>query len=111
MDRAWWERPGLELRGGRLHVAGRDAEALARELGTPLFVYDLVRLREQARGLEGAFARIGVPFRLRLAIKAQRDPAVLAFVRALGTVGIDACSRARTCPNATWTSCSRPACT
>jgi len=89
---AWWERPGLELRGDRLHVAGRDGEALAGELGTPLFVYDLVRLQEQARGLEGAFARIGVPFRLRLAIKAQRDPAVLAFVRALGTVGIDACS-------------------
>ncbi len=88
----WWERPGLELRDDRLHVAGRDAEALAREHGTPLFAYDLARIAEQARGLEGAFARAGVPFRLRLAIKAQRDPAVLAFVRSLGSVGIDACS-------------------
>jgi diaminopimelate decarboxylase len=89
---AWWERPGLEFRGGRLHVAGRDAAALARDHGTPVFVYDLVRLEEQARALEGAFEAIGVPFVLRMAIKAQRDPAVLGFVRALGTVGIDACS-------------------
>jgi len=88
----WWERPGLELRDGRLHVAGRDAETLARERGTPLFAYDLVRIQEQARALEGAFEMIGAPFRLRLAIKAQRDPAVMAFVRGLGSVGIDACS-------------------
>ena len=89
---AWWERPGLEFRDGRLHVAGRDAEALAREHGTPLFIYDLVRIQEQARALEGAFEAIGAPFRLRLAMKAQRDPAVMAFVRDLGSVGIDACS-------------------
>jgi diaminopimelate decarboxylase len=82
----------MGFREGRLHVAGRDAEALAREHGTPLFVYDLVRMREQARGLEAAFERIGAPFRLRLAMKAQRDPAVMAFVRGLGSVGIDACS-------------------
>ena len=89
---AWWERPGLEMRDGRLHVAGRDAEALAREQGTPLFAYDLSRIEEQARALEDAFAAIGQPFRLRLAMKAQRDPVVMAAVRGLGSVGVDACS-------------------
>jgi diaminopimelate decarboxylase len=88
----WWERPGLEVRDGRLSVAGRDAELLAREHGTPLFVYDLERIGEQARSLVEAFARIDVPFRLRLALKAQRDPQVLEYVRRLGFVGIDACS-------------------
>jgi diaminopimelate decarboxylase len=88
----WWSRPGLEVRDGRLLVAGRDAEALAREHGTPLYVYDLPRVREQARALEGAFAAAGLPFRLRLAVKAQRDPAVLRFVRGLGSVGLDVCS-------------------
>jgi diaminopimelate decarboxylase len=92
MSDTWWARPGLELRDGRLFVAGRDAEALAREHGTPTFVYDLERVGEQARSLLGAFERAGAPFRLRLAIKAQRDPAVLAYVRGLGTVGVDACS-------------------
>ena len=80
------------MRDGRLHLAGRDAEALAREHGTPLFAYDLMRIEEQARALEGAFAAIGQSFRLRLAMKAQRDPAVMAVVRGLGSVGIDACS-------------------
>ena len=92
MGAPWWSRPGLEVRDGRLLIAGRDAELLAREHGTPLFVYDLERIAEQARSLLGAFERAGVPFRLRMAIKAQRDPRVLAFVRALGSVGIDACS-------------------
>jgi diaminopimelate decarboxylase len=88
----WWERPGLEVRDGRLFVAGRDAEQLAREHGTPLFVYDLERIGEQARSLVEAFGRIDAPFRLRLALKAQRDPQVLGYVRRLGFVGIDACS-------------------
>jgi diaminopimelate decarboxylase len=92
MDARWWTRPGLEARDGRLLVAGRDAEAVAREHGTPVFAYDLPRIEEQARRLIEAFERAGVPFRLRLALKAQRDPEVLAFVRGLGDVGIDACS-------------------
>jgi len=88
----WWSRPGLEVRDGRLLVAGRDAEGLAREHGTPTFVYDLERIAEQARSLFEAFERAGASFRLRMAIKAQRDPQVLAFVRALGSVGVDACA-------------------
>jgi diaminopimelate decarboxylase len=89
---AWWERRGLEVRDGRLLVAGRDAETVARDHGTPVFAYDLPRIEEQARGLVDAFARAGVPFRLRLALKAQREPEVLVFVRNLEFVGIDACS-------------------
>jgi len=88
----WWSRPGLEIRDGRLLVAGRDAEELARELGTPTFVYDLPRIEEQARSLVEAFERAGAPFRLRLAVKAQRDPQVLRFVRELGFVGADVSS-------------------
>ena len=92
MGSPWWTRPGLDVRDGRLRIAGRDAEAVARVSGTPTYVHDLVRIREQARSLAGAFERAGVPLRLRLALKAQREPEVLAFVRALGSVGVDACS-------------------
>jgi diaminopimelate decarboxylase len=94
----WWARPGLEVRGGRLAVAGRDAEALARQRRTPLFVYDLPRIGEQAAALQGSLSRAGLEHRVRLALKAQRDSEVLEFVRALGSpgspesVGIDACS-------------------
>jgi diaminopimelate decarboxylase len=83
---------------GRLRIAGRDAEALAREHGTPLMVYDLVHAQEMLRSLHAAFERAGLPHRLRIALKAQRSPEFLAAVRALGTpgspqaVGVDVCS-------------------
>jgi diaminopimelate decarboxylase len=94
----WWVRPGLDVEDGRLRVAGRDAEAMAREMGTPAFVYDLDRFGENVRRLGDAFARAGVPARQRFALKANREPEVLAALRALGgpgepgAVGIDACS-------------------
>ena len=96
--RPWWERPGLEAAGGRLHVAGRDAETLARETGTPLLVYDLANAQERLLDLRGAFERAGLPHKLRVALKAQRSPEFLAALRALGVpgspgaVGLDACS-------------------
>lgn len=96
--RPWWHRPGLEARGGRLLLAGRDAETLARERGTPLFAYDLRRIEEQARALQAALEGAGLRHRVRLALKAQRKPEVLRFLRGLGepgssrSVGMDVCS-------------------
>ena len=94
----WWVRPGLDVQSGRLRIADRDAEALAREHGTPLFVYDLERYRENARRFQAALATAGIPYRLRFAMKANPDREVLAVFRGLGapgsaeSVGIDACS-------------------
>jgi diaminopimelate decarboxylase len=94
----WWTRRGLDIIDGRLSIAGHDAEALAREHGTPLFAYDLERFGEDARAFQAAFARTRVPFRLRFALKANPYPEVLAVFRGLGapgtpeSVGIDACS-------------------
>ncbi|HEV7604967.1 MAG TPA: hypothetical protein VGO15_08360 [Candidatus Limnocylindrales bacterium] len=94
----WWVRPGLDIADGRLRIAGRDAEALAREHGTPLFVYDRARFAEHARGLQRALGATGHPFRVRFALKANPLPEILEVLRALGapgtpeSVGIDACS-------------------
>jgi diaminopimelate decarboxylase len=88
----WWERPGLEVRDGRLTIAGRDAEGLAREHGTPLYVFDLPHIAEQVRSLQAAFERAGQPFTYRYALKANREPQILAFLRALDDVGLDVCS-------------------
>jgi diaminopimelate decarboxylase len=95
--RAWWERPGLEVRDGRLTIAGRDAEVVAREFGTPSYVHDLTRVGEQAAALQEAMRGAGLRGLVRLALKAQREPAVLAYIRALGgagsdAIGIDVCS-------------------
>ena len=97
-DRRPWEHEGVRVVGGRLLVAGRDAEALAREHGTPLYAFDVTRVAEQARALRDALARADLTPRVRLALKAQRAPEILAALRALGApgspgaVGIDACS-------------------
>ena len=94
----WWVRPGLDIAGGRLRIAGRDPEALAREHGTPLFVYDRDRFAENARELQGALAQTGIPYRVRFALKANPLPEILEVLRRLGepgapdSVGIDACS-------------------
>jgi len=94
----WWTRPGLEIRNGRLVVGGADAEALAGTHGTPLFAYDLPRFAENADRLKSALTRAGLDHRLRFALKANREPEVLAVLRSIGragdpsAVGIDACS-------------------
>jgi diaminopimelate decarboxylase len=93
LSRTWWSRPGLEVRGGRLLVAGRDAEDVARASGTPTYVYDLTRIEEQASALRDALAGAGVRGIVRLALKAQREPDVLAFLRErCPWVGLDVCS-------------------
>ncbi|HSL95707.1 MAG TPA: diaminopimelate decarboxylase [Thermoleophilia bacterium] len=96
--RPWWEHAGLRAVDGRLRIAGRDAETLAREHGTPLYVYDLTRIDENVSALHDALAATGVPFRIRAALKAQREPEALARFRAFGppgsaqAVGLDVCS-------------------
>ena len=86
------------MRDGRLCVAGRDAEALAREHGVPLFVYDITHMEELVRALQAAMARTGLPWKVRWALKAQRQPETLARLRGNGQpgtpqfVGLDVCS-------------------
>jgi diaminopimelate decarboxylase len=88
----------MRVAGERLLVAGRDAEALAREHGTPLYVYDLQRVAEAARELQNALGRAGLRHRVRLALKALREPAALRLLRRLAppgdaaAIGLDACS-------------------
>ena len=92
-ERAFWARPGMEVRHGRLVIAGRDAEQIARQHGTPLYVHDLVRVREQAEALRDAMQEAGLRGIVRLALKAQREPELLRFMREqVPFVGMDVCS-------------------
>ena len=88
----WWSRSGLDVIDGRLQFAGRDASQLARENGTPLYVYDPERVATNVRRLQSAFERAGVRHRVHYALKSNRHPAYLSRLRALGSVGIDTCS-------------------
>ena len=72
-------------RGGRLLVAGRDADALVREHGGPLYVYDVEHVTEQIRALQRALRR-GRPALPRAAGPqgAARSPRSWAAVRLRG---------------------------
>ena len=94
----WWQRPGRAAPGGRLTLNGHDLDALLREHGAPLFVYDLARPVENVRTLQSALQRAGLPYVTRFALKSCPDPRILAVLRGLGEpgtpdgMGIDACS-------------------
>jgi diaminopimelate decarboxylase len=94
----FWAHAGLSVADGRLAVAGRDAEAVAREHGTPLYVFDLTRITEQVAALQQALAGAGLRYVTRFSMKAQREPEVLAHLRRLGPpstpqwIGPDICS-------------------
>ncbi len=89
MQNRWWGREGFEARDGRFQILGRDVEAIAREHGTPLYVYDVPRIEVKLRSLQGALERAGVRHRLLFAFKSNRHPTVLERLRKMGDVGID----------------------
>jgi diaminopimelate decarboxylase len=89
----WWEREGLEIRDGRLSIAGHDAEEIAREHGTPVYVADAERVADRAQALHGALEGAGLRGVVRLALKAQREPELLRFLRGrVPFLGMDVCS-------------------
>jgi diaminopimelate decarboxylase len=87
----WWTGGTLRAGARGVEVAGQCVEALAAELGTPLYLYDGARVRDQLARLRGAlsgFAR----WRIYYAMKANRFPPFLSLLRSEGDIGIDACS-------------------
>jgi diaminopimelate decarboxylase len=73
---------GLERRGGALLVAGVSLADIAREVGTPVYVYNAAAIRQRYRALDAALA--DVPHRICYAVKANSTLAVLRLLRDLG---------------------------
>lgn len=65
-----------------LIMAGVSLARIAREQGTPVFVYNAEAIRRQYRALEAAFA--GIPHRICYAVKANGNLAVLRLMHDLG---------------------------
>jgi diaminopimelate decarboxylase len=89
---AWWEHESLTVRGERLLLDGTDLEALAREHGTPLYVYSRATLQRQLGRLGAALAAVTDRYRIYYAMKANRCPGVLRAVREVAGMGVDTCS-------------------
>jgi diaminopimelate decarboxylase len=74
---------------GQLHVEGVPLAAIAREVGTPAYVYSAAHLRARAAALQAALH--GVPHGIHYSMKANGCRAVLRTLHAAGC-GIDVVS-------------------
>lgn len=84
MVQSWEMQDFLEARDGRLHMDGVDAVELAREYGTPLFVYSEPRIRHNIARLQKVGENVGCAFKLCYAAKAMSTLGVLRAVREAG---------------------------
>ncbi len=72
--------------------SGELLPALARRLGTPLYVYHRPLIRDRLAELRRALATTGCRFRIHYALKANRYSQVVSAIRAERDIAIDACS-------------------
>ena len=85
----WKIEPPLENRKGTLYIGGANTIELVEKFGTPLYVTDEGRLREDAGRLIDAFKPHYSNFKLKYAIKANNNLSILRIIRSEGT-GADA---------------------
>ncbi|MFC0523090.1 diaminopimelate decarboxylase [Pontibacillus salicampi] len=69
---------------GHLEIAGVDVVDLANTYGTPLFIYDVERIRSNARGFVSAFEKQGVTAQVAYASKAFSSIAMLQVAKEEG---------------------------
>lgn len=81
-----WELEGfLQAKDNRLHIDGVDAVELAREHGTPLFIYSENRIRHNVDRLKKAASVIDCPLKLCYAAKAMSTLGILRAVKDAGS--------------------------
>jgi diaminopimelate decarboxylase len=80
----------FHLHDGGIRCESVPLERIAREVGTPVYVYSTAAMQRQARALKEALAAIGDPL-IAFAVKANPNAAVLATLAAEG-LGADVVS-------------------
>ncbi|WP_324805721.1 diaminopimelate decarboxylase [Sphingomonas sp. LY29] len=76
----------FDLRDGELHCEDVPLSLIAREVGTPVYVYSSATLVRHARIMKEALAGLGDPL-IAYAVKANPNPAVLATLAREGLGG------------------------
>lgn len=76
---------------GHLEIGGLDAVELAAEYGTPLYVYDVEKIRHNCRAFAGAFENTGIEAKVSYASKAFSSIAILQVINEEG-LGLDVVS-------------------
>ncbi|MCP4688100.1 MAG: diaminopimelate decarboxylase [Desulfobacterales bacterium] len=90
--RAWWEREDLGYRDGKLLLGDQELSELAKSAGTPVFAYNSTRIENKLDRLSRALEKRGVRYRIFYALKANRFPPLVAFLKFTGKCGVDVCS-------------------
>jgi diaminopimelate decarboxylase len=67
-----------------LEIGGVDTIELAKEYGTPLYVYDVELIRERARGFKDTFENLGIKAQVAYASKAFSSVAVFQLMKEEG---------------------------
>src|SRR5687767_3978211 len=86
MTQAWEITDFLDVRDNHLHIDGVDATELAREHGTPLFVYSEARVRHNIERLRRSARFIDCPLKICYAAKAM---STMGLLRTIKDAGID----------------------
>jgi diaminopimelate decarboxylase len=84
MTQPWEIDNFLDIRDNRLYIAGVSAVDLAREHGSPLFVFSEARIRHNIARLQGAADLIDCPLKVCYAAKANSTMAILRAVKDAG---------------------------
>jgi diaminopimelate decarboxylase len=84
MPQAWEIENFLEVRNNQLHVNGVSAVGLAREHGTPLFVFSESRIRHNIERIRKAQDVIECPLKICYAAKAMSTMGILRAVKDAG---------------------------
>jgi diaminopimelate decarboxylase len=85
MTQSWEIENFLEAADGRLHIDGVPADELAREYGTPLFVFSERRIRRNVARLLRAQELIDGSLKICYAAKANSTMAILRAVKNAGS--------------------------
>jgi diaminopimelate decarboxylase len=91
-QRLWWERGDIEYRNGRLFFENRDLSEFALSAGTPAYVYNSGRIKDNLDRLAANLKSAGVRFKIFYALKANRFLPLVTYLKLLGRCGVDVCS-------------------
>ena len=81
MTQPWQIEGFLEVRNNQLHIDGVNAVELARDHGTPLFVFSESRIRRNIERLRKSASVIDCPLKLCYAAKAMSTMGILRAIR------------------------------
>ncbi|HRU01972.1 MAG TPA: diaminopimelate decarboxylase, partial [Victivallales bacterium] len=81
----------MKIKNGRIYIGDVPIVKLVEQYGTPIYVYDEKKIRQNYRKAYKAFSKYYPDFRFFYAIKACNNPAIASIMKSEGA-GIDAAS-------------------